>query len=396
MTGLSVLYASQAAKERDWAAVPSRDRTGRLREVYWARRTKSKLGRKSFWNMTLDWQPDRAAIGRRSDDPGDGFVYLVSMAPRVEERFEWLEVTEVFTAVPPSRIEGAMQAWNGIPSKRPVDFEEFRGGLRLGRPSRIEQRSAADRTIAQIEGKLTKSSYRELLDKYGYGTLVVGMPLWFAVPPDDPFRAENAIDDFMTRTNLGLEDIRRRLLRRRDCPFRKVIVIWDTTPQALREWRKERSADYEDAGNASLENPMSASLAWVLLDGLEEAMSKTGTPESEAPSMSLHVSVEVRKKRSGSGPYPELVSAFGEVLRQRTELPMERWETLKSRLALRLCKLLCFVKIHGMHGLERWIARKHSLSRAWTTGRIRRKARRLYHESRRRSRVFGGRGEIEG
>ncbi len=84
MTGLSVLYASEAAKERDWAAVPGRHRTGRLREVYWARRAESKSGR-----------TDRAAIGRRSDDPGDGFVYLVSMAPRVEDRFEWLEVTEV-------------------------------------------------------------------------------------------------------------------------------------------------------------------------------------------------------------------------------------------------------------------------------------------------------------
>ena len=104
--------------------------------------------------------------------------------------------------------------------------------------------------IAQIEKKLVKASYRELLEKYGYGTLVVGMPLWFAVLPDDPCRLANAIDDFMTRTALGLEDVKRRLLRRRDCPFRKVIVVWDTTPQALREWRDGRSSEYEDAGNA--------------------------------------------------------------------------------------------------------------------------------------------------
>ena len=36
MTGLSVLYTRQAAEEREWAAIPDRDRTGRLREVYWA------------------------------------------------------------------------------------------------------------------------------------------------------------------------------------------------------------------------------------------------------------------------------------------------------------------------------------------------------------------------
>ena len=186
MTSLSVLYTNEAAKERDWAAVPDQDRTGRLREVYWIHRVESKTGRKPFVNATLNWRPDRAAIGRRSDDPGDGFVYLVNMVPRVEDRFEWLEVTEVFTTVPPSRIEGAMRAWNKIPDKQPVNFEEFRRGLNLGRPSRIEQRSAADRAIKQIEKKLAKASYQELLGKYGYGTLVVGMPLWFAVPPDAP------------------------------------------------------------------------------------------------------------------------------------------------------------------------------------------------------------------
>ena len=106
MTGLSVLYASEAAKERD--------RTGRLREVYWARRAESKSGRNWPVNATLNWRLDRRAIGRRGDEPGDGFIYLVRMTPQVEERFEWIEVTEVFTTVQASRIEAAMRAWNGI------------------------------------------------------------------------------------------------------------------------------------------------------------------------------------------------------------------------------------------------------------------------------------------
>ena len=334
MTGLSVLYASGAAQERDWTATADRDRTGRLREVYWARRAESKSGREPFVKATLSWWPDRTAIGRKSDEPGDGFVYLASMAPRVEDRFEWLEVTEVFTTVPASDIEGAMRAWNGIPDKHPVDFDEFRRALGLGRPSRVEQRRAADRTIAQIERKLAKSSYCELLETYGYGTLVLGLPLWFAVPPDDPLRPENAIDDFMTRIALGLEDLRRRVLRRRDCPFRKIVVIWDTTPEALRQWREGRSAQYEDAGNASLKNPMGVSLWDVLSEGLEEAIPKTATPESEAPSMSLHVCVESRKKASGTGPYPELVEALREIPRGRNKRPEGR--SLRSRLRLKV------------------------------------------------------------
>ena len=255
MTGLSVLYTKEAAEDQEWATIPDRDRPGRLREVYWARRAESTTGRQTLVSMTLIWRPNRPEIGRGRDDPGDGFIYLVNMMPPVEDRFEWLEVTEVFTTVPALQIEGAMRAWNGIPDKHRVNLGAFLRGLPRGRPSRVEQRRAADQVLAQIEKKLAKVSYHELLDKYGYGTLVVGMPLWFAVPPDDPFRAENSLDDFMTRTALGLKDIRRRVLRRRDCPFRSVIVTWDTTPQALRAWRETRSVAYEDAANASLESP---------------------------------------------------------------------------------------------------------------------------------------------
>lgn len=106
MTGLSVLFARETAEERDWAAIPDRDRIGRLREVYWARRADSKSGRKPFVNVKLSWRSNRSEIGRARDDPGDGFIYRVNMVPRVKDRFEWLEVTEVFTTGPASQIEG--------------------------------------------------------------------------------------------------------------------------------------------------------------------------------------------------------------------------------------------------------------------------------------------------
>ena len=138
MTGLSVLYAKEASEEREWAAIPNRDRTGRLREVYWARCAESKQGRKSFFRMRLDRRADRSAIGRASDDPGDAFIFLVDTTPKVADGFEWLEVTEVFTTVPASRIEGAMRAWNGIPDKHGVDFDGFRNGLPRHRGSRAD------------------------------------------------------------------------------------------------------------------------------------------------------------------------------------------------------------------------------------------------------------------
>ena len=393
MTGLGVLYAKEAAKERGWASVPDREKTGRLREVYWAHRAAGKLGSgaKPFVSATLKWTADRGEFGRRRDEAGDEFVHLVeTTSRRTEHRFEWLEVTEVFTAVPPSRIEGAMRAWNGIADRNPVDFDEFREGLRRGRPSRLEQRKAADAVIDAVNRKLVKSSYRNLLDRYGYGTLVVGMPLWFAVPPDDPFRPDNAVDDFLTRTALGLKEVGRRTLRRRDCSFRNVLVMWEPTPEALREWNEGRSAEYEDAANTSFSKTMPASF-WlgVLPDLVEQAVAKTGISESEAPSRLFHVSEKTRKKARGKGPYPEFVEAVGKAFRGPVENPTGLGAMLRWRLSLSLLKLFFFKRVHGRDGLKRRIARKFSISHAWRMRAVRRKQRSLYRQSVRGGRAFG-------
>ena len=390
MSGLSVLYASEAAKERDWATIPDRDRTGRLREVYWANRGGPNSGPKQFVNANLTLRLDRSMMGRARDDPGDGFIYLINAVPRVEDRFEWLEVTEVFTAVPASQIERAMRAWNGIPDRHPVDFDEFRKGVRRGRPSRIEQRKAADQVIAQIERKLAKRSYDELLEKYGYGTLVVGVPLWFAVPPDDPFRAENAVDDFMTRVALGLVEIKQRVLRRRNCPFGRVIVAWDTTAQAWRAWRKGRSAEYEDPANASVGNPVPRNLLGVLSESVEKLTQSTASSDSETPSMTLHVEVKTQEKAAGKGPYPEFLEVLAGVFRNRAGRLEGIGEMFKQKFAMMLCNLYCLVKILGVDGLERWIARKFSVPHAWRARAARRRARRFYRESRRRAEPLVG------
>ena len=183
MTGLSVLYTQEATKEAGWKEIPDRDKVSRLREVYWVKSAESKLGRKSLMKMNLNRRPDRRELGRKADHPGDEFIHIIEMSPETENRFEWIEVTEVFTTVPAMQLNDAMKAWNGIPNKRPMDFNEFRQSLNKERPSRAEQRKAADKTIQQIERKLAKASYRELMEKYGYGTLVAGLPLWFATPP---------------------------------------------------------------------------------------------------------------------------------------------------------------------------------------------------------------------
>ena len=109
MSGLSLLYAGEAAKKGDWAAIPDRDRTGRLRKLYWAIRAGSDSGPKQFVNPNLTVRPDRSMMGRARDDPGDGFTCLINTVPRVEDWFEWPGVTEAFTAAPASQIESPIR-----------------------------------------------------------------------------------------------------------------------------------------------------------------------------------------------------------------------------------------------------------------------------------------------
>ena len=385
MTGLSVLYANQAMKERGWADVPDRNKVSRLREMYWLKDV-NPLGPKSNLKMQLYWRPDQGELGRRADMPGDGFAYVLTMFPSAEASFEWFEVTEVFATVPPEQIDAAMKARNGIASKQPVDFDDFLGMLRKGRPSRVEQRKAADAVIAQTERKLKKSSYRELMEQYGYGTLVVGLPLWFAVLPEDPWRAENALDDFFTRTSLGLNELEQRALERRDCPFRRIRVAWDTTPEAWWEWSRKRSADYDDAANTGLENaiPVAKIITW-LSESLDKAVSKTECPDSEAPSMSLLIEKKTQKTRRGRGPYPEMVVQLGQIVRERERQGDGILRKVRQRIFLALLPLLCVVRICGLGGLARWIGRRLSVSHAWKVHTTRRRARILYAESRRRA-----------
>ena len=132
MSGLSVLYAKEAAKEAGWERIPPRNRTKRLREAYWARRAEGASRRKSFMRMVLTWRPDRSELGRGPTDPGDGLVYKVQVFPQAEEHFKWLEVTEVFTNVSARDIEGAMRARNGIRGKHTVNLAEFLRTIRRG------------------------------------------------------------------------------------------------------------------------------------------------------------------------------------------------------------------------------------------------------------------------
>ncbi len=247
MNGLGVLYSDMATQEAEWADIPDRVKTKRLREVYWAHRA-VKIYSSSNGSIGLRYirRTKRDDIGRKPNDPGDWFVCLVNITPRPREIFEWLEVTEVFSTVPAKRVEEAMRARHGISGGPTVDFGDFEKSLNPECPAGEDQRKAADQVIGQVKRKLIKPSYNDLRERYGYGTLVVGLPLWFALPPAVPFNAENAPDDFVSRVGLGLMDVRRKILENENCPFKRVIVLWETTSRAMSD------AGFSDMGASAL------------------------------------------------------------------------------------------------------------------------------------------------
>ena len=372
MTGLNVLFTTEATEEQEWTTVRERDRTKRLREVYWARRAESHVRPMRSAGVQLKWRCDRGDIDRRSDDPGDGFSYLATISTQgMEVGFEWFEVTEVFTTVPPQRVEAAMQAWNGLAGRQTGALEDLLEDLDRGRPSRAAQRRAADCVIAQVKKKLAKNSYAELLDKYGYGTLVVGMPLWFATPPMDLLRAENALDEFDIRTKLGLEEVRLAELERKDCSFKQVIVLWEPTLDAMREWAERRSSVYDDIAIASLAKPFSTSLMKAVL-------------KSEPESIGLHATVKAKTKRSGMGPHSETGKRVQEFVREQEQMRPGLVEKTKRPITLLYLKVFWFVQIRGMRGFRSWVLGRISLSRLWKVTMTVLRARRLYRESVRR------------
>ena len=123
-----------------------------------------------------------------------------------------------------------------------------------------------------IERKLAKSSYQGMVHSHGYGTLIVGLPLWFATEPLDPLRVENVIDDFAMRVGIGLK-LQARQLRMKSCPFWRIVVIWKGSVESIREWKaKARLNIYEDPSYRSIGSlPInSGSLTEPMLDALEQ------------------------------------------------------------------------------------------------------------------------------
>ena len=286
--GLEILYAKPGPAEH-MAAGAARDLAKELRERFWIRAAGDAGTGPRTWavvQVSLQWPIERVAVGRDRNDPGDGFRYVFRTGTDgTDSRAEWFEVTEVFEGIDAADVESFMRLENGGRGGPEFDPQAFVTGLDLGIPRRAAQRRAADKVLAAVDRKLAKPSYERMPRDHGYGTLIVGLPLWFATDPFDPLRPENAIDDFATRVLIGLRTHAREL-RKKSCPFWRVVVVWKGSLESARQWRAKARLDvYEDPAHSRLGSLRlrTGTMETILLDALGAVGARDGEGRRTVP-----------------------------------------------------------------------------------------------------------------
>lgn len=116
--------------------------------------------------------------------------------------------------------------------------------------------------IESIKKKANKGrqegSYKSLVNDYGRGQLIVGLPLWSATFPADLVDPISTSKDFFIRLQLALNKIKHSVLLKKWCPFDSVIIIWNPTLEAIDEWIQIANKEfYTDPANISMKRPFS-------------------------------------------------------------------------------------------------------------------------------------------
>ena len=383
--GLEILYATSTAGDGLDDVQVSR-LPGELRERYWIEAAKDVGRRNKPWpvEVLVPWRIGRHELGRARDDPGDGFRYVYHAGTGgAGDLSEWFEVTEVFEGVHARDVEAFMRVNNGGTSKFPFDPDGFVRGLDMGTPCRAAQRRAADKVIAAVKKKMKKESYADMWREYGYGTLVVGLPLWFATPPADPLRVNNVIDDFWTRVVIGLDTLDRQLAMKKR-PFWRIVVIWSASHESLGELRCKIRDDAYAAVNRRIGGvPLTRDSPFPSSKIVELALSAV----EGSGRFSFHIKRARYRKQAQEANFqlpPRLAEQAAKVKALSGTLGPSLLECVKWRFMQRALALLCFVRIYGLSGLEHWVVAKLSPHHGLTRLIMRGRAVRLYRISRRR------------
>ena len=376
--GLEILFARREPGD-GLDGLRKYDVVKELRERFWIREAGDAGWRQRLWSVRAVWRIGRQDLGRDRNQSGDGFRYVYSVGSEsMQSRAEWFEVTEVFEGVEAKDNEAFMLVNHGETVGWNFDTDQFLRGLDMGIPCRAAQRRAADSVLNAVEKKLTKGSYESMWRGHGYGTLVVGLPLWFATIPADPRRVSNVIDDFMTRVLIGLQSYARQL-KRKSCPFWRVVVVWMVSAESLRHLHcKTRNDVYGDPSFRTISGlPVTRESLLTIASELEKGARlplpiAVSNPQKHGEEMSLQL--------------PPRVDAVKRALERANRGPRvgRLLERAKARAMARAIEVFGFLRWHGLSGLGRWATTRLSPRHLITRWVMRRQALHLYRASRRR------------
>ena len=359
-----ILSAREGKKTKEWASIPESSKAAYLREQYWLHKAKDRLSPRKDFFISMNFHEDmpRSQLERKPDDPGDGFLYRLSVglpSARTRSEMRWVEVTEVFAHDNAAEVDEVIRRRNNIRSHRRIAVSEFERNIDLRRPPKALQRRTADKVIEAVWKKLTKTSYQEVVGEHGRGCLVVGLPLWYATLPLDPNRWANVLDDFSTRVLFGLQEIQRDLLDKIECPFGSVAVVWETSWPAFEDWIKRCDhAAYSDPASLRLDNPLTTlALAPIIPDPEERS-------RMPLPSYTLFCSATkkpgweaTRKQKNNQPPALEVITRLESMAEDFESKQKGKGfsESVKTRFTIFFLKVFCFFRIHGWGGLERFL-----------------------------------------
>ena len=371
----------------NWQDVLLRDKAKHLRERFWI----NQVGPTSRWNNSQLFNCSGSTelrisdLGRKLDDPGDAFyeLFLSTYRHTIHLR-TWFEVTEVFLPEHARKVKLFIQEYNGLRGKGNINADEFLKSLNLGRPDVCTQLEMVNRVITSIKKKAKKGreegSYKSLVNDYGRGQLIVGLPLWFATYPSDMMDPSTVLTNFSIRLQLALKEIKHSVLRTNWCPFDSVVILWNPTLEAIDEWVKVADIDfYSDLANHSLKSPVSfiKGYSYWKKHNLPKPSSITNHVRWDRyPSLNSMLADQRRLLRFTNNPRPLGPNACLNVRKSKTVI-----DSLRMEVYMWVLQFLLYVRIIGWRGLRRRICSQFSVRRLYFVLRLIYQMRKLYRSS---------------
>lgn len=181
---------------------------------------------------------------------GDGIYFVFNGHPK--ELFtglghvEWFEVIEVYhDPIAEARdIQSIRRLENGYePSYSDFDPERFRVGLsnKMTAPNQDTQCEVIDKILGAIKKKLD-TDYQKTCQKFGYGTLIIGIPLLFVMCNHSSTNAESQEDNFIKILSEVIAPLNEKI-EDMNCPFKSIVVVWTPSLRSVSDWQSQANHD---------------------------------------------------------------------------------------------------------------------------------------------------------